>query len=171
MRRLDRDFFIRPTLEVSKDLIGKVLMFKEIPSVIVETEAYVGSEDAACHAAKGMTKRNEAMFKIGGYTYVYFIYGMYYCLNIVTEYEGFPAAVLIRGVKLLNQAPVKLNGPGKLCKYLGIDLVYNKIDTISSKEIFVNDVGIKFEFKATPRIGISKAKDHLWRFVALNEYL
>src|SRR5680860_206224 len=103
---LPRVFFERPTLKVAKELLGKVLI-KQVPTgiirtKIVDTEAYVGPKDKACHASKGRTKRTEIMFGQAGFTYVYLIYGMYHCLNIVTEQEEYPAAVLIRGLEILG---------------------------------------------------------------------
>ena len=98
---LSQSFFNRPTLRVAKDLLGKYLIRQDEQSScsvrIVDVEAYVGPEDRACHASKGRTKRTEVMFGPAGITYVYLIYGMYHCLNLVTEAIGFPAAVLIRG--------------------------------------------------------------------------
>src|SRR6478752_1914574 len=95
--KLQRDFFEAPTVTVARDLIGKKLVWKQKELVITETEAYIGDGDEACHASCGKTKRTEVMFGKPGCLYIYFIYGMYYCMNIVTEREGFPAAVLIRG--------------------------------------------------------------------------
>jgi hypothetical protein len=96
---LTRDFFHRPTVLVAQELLGKTLVFNGQRGRITETEAYLGqADDPACHAARGKTKRNAVMFGQAGLSYVYFIYGMYYCFNIVTEDEHFGAAVLIRGV-------------------------------------------------------------------------
>ncbi|EKD64189.1 MAG: 3-methyladenine DNA glycosylase, partial [uncultured bacterium] len=93
--RLSRDFFERNTLDVARELLGKFMVFNGKVGRITEVEAYIGQDDPACHAARGMTPRNRVMFGQGGFSYVYFIYGMYHCLNFVTEREGFPAAVLI----------------------------------------------------------------------------
>lgn len=103
LKRLPRNFFLRPTLEVAKDLLGKLLVLRDgedrqLIGEINEVEAYIGRDDPACHAAAGRTKRNEVMFWQGGHAYVYFTYGMYHCLNVITEEEGFPAAVLIRSL-------------------------------------------------------------------------
>lgn len=164
MQRLKRDFFERPTLDVAEDLIGKTLVFHDVRAVITETEAYIGEEDPACHAACGKTKRNAVMYEKAGLTYVYLIYGMYYCLNFVTERENFPAAVLIRSVMTNGVDDKKLNGPGKLCRFLGITKEHNGIDLITNNEFFVIDTGLSFRIQKTPRIGISAAKDRLWRF-------
>lgn len=102
-KRLPRKFFLRPTLEVARDLLGKLLVLRdrdgqELIGEINEVEAYIGRDDPACHAAVGRTRRNDVMFWQGGHAYVYFTYGMYHCLNVITEEEGFPAAVLIRSL-------------------------------------------------------------------------
>ena len=120
---LKRNFFNQPTLEVAKNLLGKMLVFEGFSGFVTETEAYIGQDDPACHASKGRTKRTDVMFGPPGYSYVYMIYGMYYCFNIVTEEEGYPAAVLIRGLKLISHDQVLLDGPGKLCKRLNINKI------------------------------------------------
>ena len=101
---LKRSFYVRPTLEVARDLLGKILVRKtgrkEIRAVITETEAYVSEDDLASHASKGRTPRTEPMYGEAGHAYIYMIYGMYHCFNIVTEKKDFPAAVLIRAVKI-----------------------------------------------------------------------
>ncbi len=163
--RLDRNFFAAPTLQVAQNLLGKGLFFGGNSGIITETEAYIGVDDPACHAARGRTKRNDVMFGQAGYSYVYLIYGMYYCLNFVTEAEGFPAAVLIRGIRMDNMHGKHLDGPGKLCKYLGITTAHNRVDITVSDNFFVTDADYMPEFKATPRIGISQGKEKLWRFV------
>ena len=102
-RRLKRSFFNRPTLTVAEELIGKYLVHnhdgRRMSGRIVEVEAYIGEDDPACNAASGLTKRNAIMYGPAGYAYIYFIYGMYNCLNVVTDRKGFPAAVLIRAAK------------------------------------------------------------------------
>lgn len=162
---LPRAYFLHPTLEVAQDLLGKILVFKDFAGIIVETEAYIGQDDPACHAARGMTPRNAVMFGLGGFSYVYFIYGMYFCFNIVTERENFPAAVLIRGVKLLGGASKTLDGPGKLCRHLGITRAHNGIDLTESKDFYIEKTNYRPVFQATPRIGIKVGLDKLWRFV------
>lgn len=165
MERLNRAFFERPTLTVAADLIGKSMFFKGRGAIITETEAYVGEDDPACHAARGMTPRNEVMYGPAGVSYVYFIYGMYHCLNFVTETEGFPAAVLIRGIRIRDIPDQKLNGPGKLCRFLGITREHNKIDLTQAEDFFVADIGLRLSFRTTPRIGISAGTDKPWRFI------
>lgn len=165
MKKLKRAFFEAPTLQVAEELLGKVLVFKNHQGIITETEAYFGFDDPASHAARGKTPRNAIMFGKAGFAYVYFIYGMYYCLNIVTEHEGFPAAVLIRGIQLLDKPDKKLNGPGKLCKYLGITTAENGIDIVKSEHFYVGCLQQKYAFSTSPRIGIKQGLDKHWRFL------
>ena len=164
--KLTRNFFEQPTLTVAQQLLGKTLVFKEHTGIITETEAYIGQDDPACHAARGITPRTKPMFGPAGYSYVYFIYGMYFCLNIVTEKEGFGASVLIRGLQLPTHT---LNGPGKLCRHLGITTAHNNLDLIESDDFYVKQGLENVKFSATPRIGISKGQDKLWRFVIQNQ--
>ncbi|MGX6960710.1 MAG: DNA-3-methyladenine glycosylase [Rickettsia endosymbiont of Pentastiridius leporinus] len=204
---LPRKFFSRDTNIVSQELIGKVLYFQGKTAIITETESYIGQDDPACHAARGKTKRTDIMFGPAGYSYVYLIYGMYYCLNFVTETEGFPAATtLIRGAypcgmnsdytkinleksnRSVNRGAERtivrehlrsykdivanlsgsssINGPGKLCRYLGINISHNKCNLINNNEFFVSDIGLKLPYSTTTRIGITKGTDKLWRYVA-----
>src|SRR5215813_10929255 len=140
--KLPRSFYSRPALEVASDLLGKVLVRrlgrKNLSGKIVETEAYVGPHDLACHASKGHTPRTAVMFGEAGHAYVYMIYGFHFCLNVVTERVGYPAAVLIRAVEPLENADVMQrlrgdlkkdtdigSGPGKLCKAMSIDKTLN----------------------------------------------
>ena len=121
---LKRSFFQRSTLDVAPELLGKTILFRETRKrekigIIVEVEAYT-KDDPACHAARGKTPRNEVMFGPGGYSYVYFIYGMYHCLNFATEKKDIPGAVLIRALEIPSKEPRIASGPGKLCKYLNI---------------------------------------------------
>lgn len=166
--RLKRNFFNRDTLIVAQELLGKYLVRKIggkiTRSKITETEAYCGPADLACHASKGLTPRTKVMFGPPGHAYVYLIYGMYHCLNIVTEKEGYPAAVLIRGVELDG-----LNGPGKLCRGLKIDKRLNEADICLSKELWTEEgENISYsKIKKSKRIGVDYAgkwKDKLWRF-------
>lgn len=156
--RLPREFYDRPTLTVAKELLGTELVFGRHRGIITETEAYIGQGDPACHAARGQTPRNAPMFGPAGFSYVYFIYGMYHCLNFVTEKEGFPAAVLIRGI-------TNLSGPGKLCREFGITREHTNLDLTTHESFYVQETGLKPKFKATPRIGISKGQELEWRFV------
>jgi DNA-3-methyladenine glycosylase len=166
MKRLKASFFNRPTLLVAEELLGKVLVFKGHQGVITETEAYMGFDDPASHAFRGKTLRTKTMFGKAGFSYVYLIYGMYYCLNIVTEKEGCPAAVLIRGVKLLDKTGLNLNGPGKICRYMDISKEQNEVNMITSDELYVTCINQQYSFSKTPRIGIKVGTDKLWRFLA-----
>lgn len=163
--RLNRTYFENPTLDVAQDLIGKVMVFEDFKGVITETEAYIGKDDPACHASRGMTPRTQVMFGPAGFSYVYFIYGMYHCLNFVTEKEGFPAAVLIRGLKLIDE-DIHHNGPGKLCKALGITREHNNLDLITHPTFGIYHEGLTLPYEITPRIGIRQGQDKPWRFVA-----
>ena len=165
---LTKLFFDRPTLQVAKDLIGKQIVFGDRRGIITETEAYIGTDDPACHAARGKTPRNSIMFGQAGFAYVYFIYGMYYCLNFITEKEGFPAAVLIRGV-IDPETGKHYDGPGKLCNYFGITKEHNGINICNSAEFYVDDSAATFKIDRTPRIGIKAGTEKLWRFKAVTK--
>src|SRR6185436_3133586 len=149
---LPRDFYARPTLDVARDLVGAVLVH-ETPAgvaagVIVETEAYIGESDPACHAAPGPTRRNAPLYGPPGIAYVYLNYGIHYLVNAVTEAEGHPAAVLIRALAPLDGIPLMeerraangrridandlCRGPGNLTRALGISLSHNLCDLVSS---------------------------------------
>ena len=125
---LPKSFFMHDTRRVARDLIGKTLVRthggKIIRAVITETEAYRGRNDKASHASRGKTARTRVMFGEAGKIYVYLVYGMHYCLNIVTEQKDFPAAVLIRAVRPIGGG-TELDGPGKLTRALGIDRTLN----------------------------------------------
>ncbi|MBF0273610.1 MAG: DNA-3-methyladenine glycosylase [Nitrospinae bacterium] len=176
--KLSRNFYLKNTLVVCKELLGKVLVYNDMSGIISEVEAYRGTGDDACHAARGMTPRNKPMFEAGGFSYIYFIYGMYHCMNISTEKEGFPAAVLLRGIVPLEGKEKMIinrggktkaisNGPGKLCQALGLDKTSNNIDLVTSDFFYVEDRGIKPKtIHTSPRIGISTAQDLEWRFFA-----
>ncbi len=163
---LPKTFYARDTLTVSQELLGKILCFNGITAQIIETESYRGEDDPACHAARGLTKRTQIMYGPAGNAYVYLIYGMYHCLNIVTETDGFPAAVLIRGV--IQHTPISslLNGPGKVCRAMGINKTHNGQDMTLNESFCIIDAGNTPNFIITPRIGISKGRDKLWRYLA-----
>jgi DNA-3-methyladenine glycosylase len=163
--RLTKDFYIRDVLQVAPDLIGKELIVKSPNSytrvIITEVEAYRGVEDRACHASKGRTKRTEVMYHEGGKIYVYFVYGMYWMLNVVAGEKDNPQAVLIRGVE-------GCSGPGRLTRTIGIDGSYYGEDLTLSDKIWIADSGIRLNFKTGKRIGINYAgepwKDKPWRY-------
>jgi DNA-3-methyladenine glycosylase len=183
--KLPRSFYAQSTLQVARKLLGKYLVRRhpdgKTVGRIVETEAYVGPHDLACHAAKGRTARTEVMFGPPGHAYVYFIYGVYYCLNIVTEEVGHASAVLIRalepveGIELMQQrrGTQKLHslasGPGKLCLAMAIDKALNGVDMCRGNILYVEDRGEpRPKIVARPRIGVDYAgkwKDKPWRFL------
>lgn len=165
MNRLDRAFFMQHVVELARGLLGKELVFDQYHAIITETEAYRGADDEASHACRGPTKRAKVMFGPPGYSYVYLIYGMYNCLNIVAEPEGEAAAVLIRSISLLETPKKLIVGPGKLCKQLGITREHNAIDLTTNSHFYILDAPEPRNIIATPRIGISKNKNALWRFL------
>jgi len=153
--KLLRTFYTRDVLCVAPELIGKTVVVKgSSPELyrfrISEVEAYRGEEDRACHAFKGRTARTEVMYHEGGKLYVYFVYGMYWMLNVVTGPENDPQAVLIRGV-------TGISGPGRLTRHLHIDGSYYGEDLTSSERIWIEDSGLNPSFKTGPRIGINYA--------------
>lgn len=169
MSIIKREFYERNTLDVAKDLLGKKLCRrindKVLSGIIVETEAYT-QDDPACHAFKGKTPRAITIFKKPGISYVYFIYGMYHCFNIVTEPEETAGAVLIRALEPLEPV-VNTNGPGKLCRELFITREHNEIDLTNETSCLWIENGIEIpanKIHTTTRIGIKQAIDYPWRF-------
>lgn len=182
---LPRDFYARPTLEVAADLIGKVLLHETArgitSGIIVETEAYIGESDPACHAAPGPTARNAPLYGPPGFAYVYLNYGIHYLVNAVTEPEGSPAAVLIRALEPLEgqammrrrrQTAVSLpasslcRGPGNLSRALGVSLKHNGSD-LTHSALRIEDRGfIRREVVWGPRVGINVGVEHAWRCYA-----
>jgi DNA-3-methyladenine glycosylase len=190
--RLNRQYYSRPALQVARELLGTRLVRLEsgerTSGIIVETEAYIGEEDLGCHASAGYTPRTKVMYGEPGHAYVYFTYGMHWMLNFVVEAEGFPAAVLIRGIvpiegleRIAARRQGRLrkqwtDGPGKICMALAINKVQNGADLCSPEaELFV-------EFGATipdsgvtigPRVGLTSVpepwKSVPWRFVARHD--
>ena len=185
MGRLGRNFYRRSTLTVARELLGQQLVRvvggRRLSGLIVEVEAYIGEDDAACHAACGRTPRNEAMYGQPGIAYVYFIYGMHHCLNVVTEEEGFPAAVLIRALEPLEGLEIMhryrpgkpdselTNGPAKLCQALAVDRSFNGVDLCTGEVLFVEAgrIVVPGEIETSPRVGIKAddaARSVPWRF-------
>ena len=166
--RLPRSFYARPTVEVARDLLGKVIRHGAASARIVETEAYLGAGDAAAHSARGPTPRTKVIFGPPGHAYVYLIYGMHYCLNIVAESEGVAGCVLIRAVEPLDAvagATLTSNGPGKLTRALGITLQHYGADLTRGPITLHEPTDRKsFEIGISPRIGISHAADLPLRF-------
>ena len=136
MRPLPRAFYDRDTTTVARELLGQLIVHGDRVGRIVETEAYLGPHDLAAHSARGLTKRNAPMFGPPGYAYVYLIYGLYCCMNVVTEREGHAAAVLLRAVAPVGGITGKTNGPGLLCQALDIDRRLNGHDLLS-RDFFI----------------------------------
>lgn len=184
-KSLPRSFYQHPTLEIAKKLLGKYLCRKWnnllLIGKIVEVEAYIGEDDPACHATVGKTHRNAIMYGSPGFAYVYFIYGMYYCLNVVTEKVGFPAAILIRAVEPVDgieqmkrfrktdSVQNLTNGPGKLCQAFHLDRKQNGMDLCGNILFIKNGEKISdINIKKSKRVGIKVGVDHLWRFFIQN---
>ena len=135
MRKLGRTFYDRDTSAVARELLGKYLVHVsrgvERIGRIVEVEAYLGSHDLAAHSSKGLTERTKVMFGPPGHAYVYLIYGMYHCMNVVTEQEGHGSAVLLRAIEPIKNAEGRTQGPGLLCQAMHIDQRLNAHDLLS----------------------------------------
>lgn len=200
-KKLTAAYFRRPTIRVARGLLGKYLVVnphtttsfgvgvkhgrKILSGKIVETEAYVGESDLACHASKGRTPRTETLYQKAGTVYVYLVYGMYHCLNIVTEKKGFPSAVLIRavepteGIERMKKnrktaAPHNIaSGPGKVCEAFGITKTTNG-EAVGCPHIWIEDGGEGVHARdivAVPRIGVAYAgacARYPWRFYIKN---
>lgn len=176
---LPRGFYARPAIEVARGLLGKILVHGETSGKIVETEAYLGRDDLAAHSARGITARTRVIFGPPGHAYVYFIYGMYECLNLVAEPVGEPGCVLIRalepvaGVEIMQRRRPSAHtlrdltsGPGRLTLALGITRAQNGADvTRGPLTVRTGRRDDPFEIEATPRIGIRHCADWPLRFV------
>lgn len=164
---LGHKFFNRPTLQVAQELLGKYLVRKigsySLARQITEVEAYVGLNDRASHASRGMTPRNRVMFGSPGVWYVYFTYGMHWMLNMVTEEKNYPAAVLIRGVE-------GISGPARVTKFFKINKHFNTKPAARKTGLWIEDRGVQVkqkEIHRSKRIGVDYAgawKHKLWRF-------
>jgi DNA-3-methyladenine glycosylase len=181
---LPRTFYERPTADVSRDLLGKILVNGRSAGVIVETEAYLGGDDLASHSARGVTPRTKVIFGPPGHAYVYFIYGMYECLNLVAEPKGSAGCVLIRAFDpicglggMFRRRPTARNpqdlasGPGKLTMAMGITRAHNGRDVTRGSLVvrkWIDEPSIEIE--VTPRIGITKCADWPLRFVTASRF-
>lgn len=179
---LPGEFYVgKDTVEIARALVGKVLVHEshagKTSGRIVEVEAYCGnSGDPACHAARGKTKRNEAMFGPAGHAYIYFIFGMYHCFNVVVQKTGIADAVLIRAVQPLDGLELMqrrrgitdhrllCRGPGRLCQAFDLTRAHNGMDVIRPPLYLWDDGYEPQQITASPRIGISQAREHEWRF-------
>ncbi len=177
--RLKENLYKQNTFKLAKSLLGKFLVRKIGKKIligkIVEVEAYYGLHDKASHASRGKTERTKLMFDKPGLAYIYLIYGMYNCLNIVTEKKDFPAAILIRALEPISKFKMKTNGPGKLCQALKIDRKLNGENLITSKKLYLaQDSKTKIkksQIISAKRIGIDyagKYKHKPWRFYILS---
>ena len=163
LAKLPRAFFDRPAIEVAPDLLGKALVLRaggvQRLGRIVEVEAYLGPHDLAAHSARGLTERTKVMFGPPGHAYVYLIYGIHCCMNVVTEAEGMASAVLLRALEPLQNIEGRTQGPGLLCKAMGIDRRLNGHD-LQSDDFYVAalpDVG-RMTIVKRPRIGVDYAR-------------
>jgi DNA-3-methyladenine glycosylase len=185
-KSLKVDFYLQDTLTVAKQLLGKILVIQKNrilrSAKIVETEAYIGDHDPACHAYGKFTNRSSTLYEEGGTIYVYFIYGNHYCFNVVTEPKGKGCAVLIRAVEPVEGLDFMFkkrgkniplhnltNGPGKMTQAMGIDESFNRKNLFTpSIYIFQPDYQSDFEIVTTTRIGINVGKEFPYRFYIKN---
>ena len=188
-RRLTRRFFQRPTLVVARELLGARLVRVErggsrTSGLIVEAEAYIGSDDLGCHARAGRTERNASMWGPAGRAYVYFTYGMHWCLNVVTEADGFPAAVLVRALlPVEGRAAMRrrrgpagdrdlTGGPARVCQALGIDRRFDGHDLCATEARLFLETGVpipELDVSKSPRVGLNSVPEPWrslpWRFL------
>jgi DNA-3-methyladenine glycosylase len=180
MQKLPRSFYDRDTITVARDLLGKLLVHVTATGHrigrIVEVEAYLGSHDLAAHSSKGLTDRTKVMFGPPGHAYVYLIYGMHHCMNVVTESEGHGAAVLLRALEPLKNVEGRTQGPGLLCRAMGITKTLNAHDLLKD-DFFITepaDATTQIIVKR-PRIGVDYAgrwaKRHLRFYIRGNDYV
>lgn len=185
IKKLPKEFYIRETTIVAKDLVGKLFVRiideQILAAEIVETEAYLPKLDPACHAAKRKTSRNSPMFEDGGILYIYFIYGNHFCVNVVTETRGLGSAVLIRAARPINGIDLMMknrkkakieelcNGPGKFAQAFDINKNQNYL-SLNSSEIFISEYNSYNDENIiqTKRIGIKEGSDLLLRFYLQN---
>ncbi|MDD5139427.1 MAG: DNA-3-methyladenine glycosylase [Verrucomicrobiales bacterium] len=163
MRKLARSFYDRDTIVVARELLGKLLVHQSCGvkrvGKIVEVEAYLGPHDLAAHSAKGRTERTKTMFGPPGHAYVYLIYGMHHCMNVVTEREGHASAVLLRAIEPVENVEGRTQGPGLLCRAMEIDRRLNEHDLLSD-DFFIGapEEVEPFLTVKRPRIGVDYAK-------------
>ncbi len=179
MTILPHSFYNRHTIEVARDLLGKILVHGETSGRIVETEAYLGGDDLAAHSARGLTERTRVIFGPPGHAYVYFIYGMYECLNLVAEPAGKPGCVIIRalepvsGIEIMRRRRPKAHtlhdlasGPGRLTLAMGITRAQNGVDVTRGRlTVRTAPQEQPFEIEVTPRVGIRHCADWPLRYV------
>lgn len=161
MKKLPRDFYVTDTVAVARALLGKLLVHrvqgKRLVGRITEVEAYVGAHDKAAHTARGITPRTAVMFGEPGHAYVYLIYGIHHCVNVVTEPAGHGSAVLLRAVEPIEGISADTRGPGLLCRAMHIDMSCNRAD-LCGNSLFIEDDGYQpGNVLATPRVGVDYA--------------
>lgn len=162
MHKLARTFYERDTIVVAKELLGKCLVHRsggvERVGRIVEVEAYLGPHDLAAHSARGLTPRTKPMFGPPGHAYVYLIYGIYNCMNVVTQPDGIASAVLLRALEPVQNVESRTQGPGLLCRALDIDRRLNAHDLLSD-DLYIAEDGYpaRFSIVKRPRIGVDYA--------------
>jgi len=181
VQKLPRSFYDRDTVLVARELLGKFLVHrvgdKELIGRIVETEAYLGPHDLAAHSSKGLTNRTRVMFGPPGFAYVYLIYGMHNCMNVVTEREGHGAAVLLRAIEPIANIEQRTTGPGLLTRAMQIDRRHNGHDLLSDDFFVVAESLDTSPFKIVkrPRIGVDYAghwaKRHLRFYIRGNPFV
>src|SRR5882724_5328336 len=158
MRKLGRTFYDRDTIAVARELLGKYLVhvWRGVERIgrIVEVEAYLGAHDLAAHSARGLTERTKVMFGPPGHAYVYLIYGMYHCMNVVTEREGHASAVLLRAIEPVENIVGRTQGPGLLCRAMHIDKRLNAHDLLSDNFFIAATPDAEpFTIAKAPRVG------------------
>jgi len=180
MQQLPRSFYDRNTIGVARELLGKWLVHRsgdgERIGRIVEVEAYLGSHDLAAHSAKGLTERTKVMFGPPGHAYVYLVYGMHFCMNVVTEPEGHASAVLLRAIEPVKNLQGRTQGPGLLCRAMGITKRLNAHDLLSDDfYIAAPPRASPVEIVKRPRIGVDYAgrwaRRHLRFYVRGNPFI
>jgi DNA-3-methyladenine glycosylase len=177
MEILPRSFYAQATTQVAESLLGQELRFRDVAGIIIECEAYLGADDLAAHASRGITKRTKVIYGPPGFAYVYLNYGLHHCLNLVCEPDGIPGCVLIRGLwptegldemrlrRRRNEVHELCPGPGKLTQALGLDLSQNGWDVTSGELVVVRKPPVsRVEIQIGPRIGITKCADWPLRF-------
>ncbi len=180
MRKLPRTFYDRDTIAVARDMLGKYLVHKtrgvERVGRIVEVEAYLGPHDLAAHSARGLTERTKVMFGPPGHAYVYMIYGMYFCVNVVTEREGHASAVLLRAVEPVKNIAGRTQGPGLLCRAMRIDRRLNGCD-LTGKSFYLAAPAENQPLRIVkrPRVGVDYAghwaRRHLRFYIKDNPFV
>jgi DNA-3-methyladenine glycosylase len=180
MKKLPRSFYDRDTITVAKELLGKYLVHQdknlERIGKIVEVEAYLGPHDLAAHSCKGLTPRTKVMFGPPGHAYVYLIYGMYHCMNVVTEREGHASAVLLRAIEPIQHIEGRTQGPGLLSRAMHIDKKLNAHDLLSDSFYITEPTSLsQFNIIERPRIGVDYAgewaKELLRFYIEENAYI